>query len=194
MMTELDSGRTYTYLLYNSMGVGCLVFQDKANAIQEFMSDAYDGLMFGHSGAELVEGQDQSGVFPDSNPGTFDNQASEERIASLGDASGDLALAAGVFAGDQADITGELVQGPETTECDKFSQEDHGSQCTDTRDGEQRNGVRAIRRFFGKGMDLFSGVSDHQSKILQLLGKYLESTSAAGRLHGELFYPRYKSF
>ena len=64
------------------------------------MSNAYDGLVLWHSSAELVEGQHQSGVFPDSNPGTLNNQASQERIASLGDASGDLAFATGVFAGD----------------------------------------------------------------------------------------------
>ena len=75
------------------------MFQDKANAIQELMSDPYDGLMLWHSSTKLVEGQDQSGVFPDSNPGTLNDQASEERIASLGDASGDLAFATGVFAG-----------------------------------------------------------------------------------------------
>lgn len=56
------------------------------------------------------------------------------------------------------------------------------------------NGVGAIGWLFGKGPDLFSGVSDHQSKILQLLDECLESMSAAGGLHGELFHPRYKSF
>ena len=64
------------------------------------MSNAYDGLMLWHSRAELVEGQYESGVFPDSNPGTLDDQASEERIASWGDARDDLPIATGVFAGD----------------------------------------------------------------------------------------------
>ena len=99
-MTECVESRVYSCLLYDSRDVGCLVFQDKANAIQEFMSDAYDGLVLWHSSAELVEGQQQSGIFPDSNPGALDDQASEERIASLGDASGNLAFATGVFAGD----------------------------------------------------------------------------------------------
>ena len=99
MMTELVEYRIYSYVLYNSRHIGCLVFQDKANAIQEFMSNPYDGLMLGHSSAELVEGQHQSGVFPDCNPGALNDQASEERIASLGDACCDLPLATGVFAG-----------------------------------------------------------------------------------------------
>lgn len=100
MMTGSDKDRDYGCLLHDSMDVRCLVFQDKANAIQELMGDAYDGLMLWHSGAEVVEGQHQGGVFPDSNPGALDDQASEEGVASLGDASGDLALATGVFAGD----------------------------------------------------------------------------------------------
>ena len=100
MMTELVEYRIYGCLLYNSMDIGRLVFQDKANAIQEFMSDAYDGLVFWHSSAELVEGQHQSRVLSHCNPGTLDNQTSQERIASLGDAGGDLPFATGVFAGD----------------------------------------------------------------------------------------------
>ena len=100
MMTELVEYRIYGCLLYNSMDIGRLVFQDKANAIQEFMSDPHNGLVLWHSSAELVEGQHQSGVFPHSNPGALDNQASQEGIASLGDASGDLPFPTGVFAGD----------------------------------------------------------------------------------------------
>ena len=100
MMTELVEYRIYSYVLYNSRHIGCLVFQDKANAIQEFMSNPYDGLMLGHSSAELVEGQHQSRILSDSDPSTLDDQTSEEWIASLGDARGDLSFTTGVLAGD----------------------------------------------------------------------------------------------
>ena len=154
MMTEVVECRIYSYVLYNSRDVGRLVLQDKANAIQEFMSNAYDGLVLWHSRAELVEGQQQSGIIPDSNPGTLDDQTSEEWIASLGDARGDLAFATGVFAGDQAYVAGELVQGPEATERHEFCQKDHRSKCTDARDGDQENSVGAIGWFVRQGTDL----------------------------------------
>ena len=84
MMTEYVECYIYSRLLYDSRNIGCLVFQDKANAIQEFVRNANDSLVLWHSSAELVEGQHQSGIFPDSDPGTLDDQTSEERIASLG--------------------------------------------------------------------------------------------------------------
>jgi hypothetical protein len=49
-----------------------------------------DGLVLWHSSAELVEGQHQSRILSDSNPGTLDDQTSEEWIATLGDAHGDV--------------------------------------------------------------------------------------------------------
>jgi len=100
MMTERVECRIYSCLLHDSRDIRCLVLQDKANAIQELMSDPYDSLVLWHSSAEVVEGQHQSGVFPHRNPGALDNQASQEGIASLGDASGDLPVPTGVFAGD----------------------------------------------------------------------------------------------
>ena len=100
MMTECIEYRLYSDVLYNSRHIGCLVFQDKANTIQEFMSDAYDGLVLWHTSAELVEGQHQSRVFPNSNPGALDDQASQEWIAPLGDAGCEFPFATGVFAGD----------------------------------------------------------------------------------------------
>ena len=82
----------------------------------------------------------------------------------------------------------------EATERNKFCQEDHRSKRTDARDAEQMNGVGTIRRLFGQGTDLFCGVSDHLSKILQLLDERLECLRAAGGLHGDLIQPYNKSF
>ena len=86
-----------------------------------------------------------------------------------------------------------MIQGPEATECYEFCQEDHRSKCTDARDGEQMNGVRAIRGLFGKGTDLFCRFSDHLSEIFQLLDESFECLSAAGGLHGELIEPEHES-
>jgi len=146
-MTECVECRAYSCLLRDGSDIRRLILQDKANAIQELVSNAYDGLVLWHSSAEFVEGQQQSGIIPDSNPGTLDDQTSEEWIASLGDARGDLSFATGVFAGDQAYIAGEMIQGSEATECYEFCQEDHRSKCTDARDGDQENSVGAIVPF-----------------------------------------------
>ena len=99
MMTECVESRIYSCLLYNSRDIWRLVLQHKANTIQEFMRYPYDGLVLWHSSAELVEGQHRSGVFPDNDPCPLDNQISEDRIASLGGAGGDLPFPTGVFAG-----------------------------------------------------------------------------------------------
>ena len=74
-------------LLNDTRNVFRLIFQNVADPVQKFPCNLDDGLCLTHPFAVLLEGHQKRRIFTDRNPGGFDEQPPQLRMAPVGNPS-----------------------------------------------------------------------------------------------------------
>src|SRR5512136_3452996 len=96
-------------LLNDTGNVFRLISENVADPIQEFPRNLDDGLRLAHPFAVLLKGHQKRRVFADGNPGGFDEQPSELRMAPLRHTPDVFFLPTFLSVWNQPHVTGQFV-------------------------------------------------------------------------------------
>jgi len=128
---QMERVPMYFELLNDTRNVFRLIFQNVPDPVQKFPGNLDDGLGLAHPFTILLKGHQKRRIFADGNPGGFNEQPSQLRMAPLRKASDIFFLPTCFSVWNQPHVTAQLIQRGETRDLPQFREQDHGGQGTD---------------------------------------------------------------
>jgi len=169
--------------LNDTRNVFRLIFQNVADPIQEFPGNLDDGLCLAHPFAVLLEGHQKRRILTDGNPGGFDEQPSQLRMAPLRNTSDVFFLPTFLSVWNQSNVTGQLVQRRETRDLTQFRKQNHGCQRANPWDRLQQANKGPVLLGPGQAQDGPVQRGNQLAQMAQFLQVDLQGDIPAGSLH-----------
>src|SRR3972149_7424648 len=169
--------------LNNTRDVFRLIFQNVADPIQKFPGNLDDGLRLAHPFIVLLEGHQKRRILADGNPGSFNEQPPQLRMAPLRNSSNVFFLTTLLSVWNQSNVTGQLVQRRETRDLTQFRQQDHGCKRADPGDRLQQTDKGPVLLRPGQAQDGPVQRGDQLAQMVQFLQVGLEGYISTGSFH-----------
>src|SRR4030042_2144382 len=170
-------------LLNDTRNVFRLIFQNVADPIQKFPGNLDDGLRLAHPFTVLLEGHQKRRILADSNPGSFNEQPPQLRMAPLRNSSDVFFLTTSLSVWNQSNVTGQLVQRRKTRDLTQFRKQAHGCQRADPGDRLQQTDKRPVLLRPGQVQDGPVQTGDQLAQMVQFLQVGFQGYISAGSFH-----------